>query len=346
MSTDRPVKPLKVALFGSGRIGQVHARNIADHPDLELAWIADPFIDGARTLAAETGAIAVESADEVFANGDLDAVVIGSPTSTHVDLISRAMARGVAALCEKPIDLDIERALACRDAIKGNNTPLMLGFNRRFDPHFAAIQSRVAAGEIGRLEQLTIISRDPAPAPAAYIATSGGIFRDQSIHDLDMARFFVPDIIEVSATGANLFCDYIEEAGDFDSVVITLKGRDGELVTITNSRHSAFGHDQRLEAFGSEGMLSAGNVTPTTVRKYGATGTEESDAYLPFFLERYAAAYRNELDSFAKAIRAGIPCSPGFDDGLQALALANAAEESARSGRAVRIENSVKIGQS
>ena len=337
MSTDRAVKPLKVALFGSGRIGQVHARNIAAHPDLELAWIADPFIDGARTLAAGTGAIAVETADEVFANSDLDAIVIGSPTSTHVDLISRAMAQGVAALCEKPIDLDMGRVRACRDAIRGTKTPLMLGFNRRFDPNFAAIQSRVAAGEIGRLEQLTIISRDPAPAPASYIATSGGIFRDMSIHDLDMARFFVPDIIEVSAAGANVFCDYIEEVGDFDSVVITLRGRNGELVTITNSRHSSYGYDQRLEAFGSEGMLNASNVSPTTVRKFGAAGTEEADAYQPFFLERYAEAYRNELDSFAKAIRSGTACSPGFDDGVQALLLADAAEESARSGRVVKI---------
>ncbi|BCW84039.1 inositol 2-dehydrogenase [Paenarthrobacter ureafaciens] len=334
MSTERP---LKVALFGSGRIGQVHARNIAAHPDLELAWIADPFIEGATKLAAGTGAVAVETADEVFANADLDAVIIGSPTNTHVELISRAMSQGVAALCEKPIDLDIDRVLACRDAIRGNNTPLMLGFNRRFDPNFAAIQARVSAGEIGRLEQLTIISRDPAPAPANYIATSGGIFRDMSIHDLDMARFFVPDVIEVSASGANVFCDYIEEAGDFDSVVISLRGRNGELITITNSRHSAYGYDQRLEAFGSEGMLNAGNVSPTTVRKYGAAGTEEADAYLPFFLERYVDAYRNELDAFAKAIRTGTACSPGFDDGVQALVLANAAEESARSGRTVKI---------
>ncbi|QSZ54020.1 inositol 2-dehydrogenase [Paenarthrobacter sp. AT5] len=334
MSTERP---LKVALFGSGRIGQVHARNIAAHPDLELAWIADPFIEGATKLAAGTGAVAVETADEVFANADLDAIIIGSPTNTHVDLISRAMSQGVAALCEKPIDLDIDRVLACRDAIRGNNTPLMLGFNRRFDPNFAAIQARVSAGEIGRLEQLNIISRDPAPAPANYIATSGGIFRDMSIHDLDMARFFVPDVIEVSASGANVFCDYIEEAGDFDSVVISLRGRNGELITITNSRHSAYGYDQRLEAFGSEGMLNAGNVSPTTVRKYGAAGTEEADAYLPFFLERYVDAYRNELDAFAKAIRTGTACSPGFDDGVQALVLANAAEESARSGRTVKI---------
>lgn len=334
MSTELP---LKVALFGSGRIGQVHARNILAHPDLELTFIADPFLDGARALAASTGARAVATADEVFASDDLDAVIIGSPTNTHVELISRAAENGVAALCEKPIDLDIDRVLSCRDNLRGSKTPLMLGFNRRFDPNFASIQARVQAGEIGRLEQLTIISRDPSPAPAAYIASSGGIFRDQSIHDLDMARFFVPDVVEVSATGSNLFCDYIEEAGDFDSVVINLRGRGGELITIINSRHSAYGHDQRLEAFGSEGLLTAGNMAPTTVRKYSAAGTEESDAYLPFFLERYGQAYRNELDSFVKAIRGGTSCSPGFDDGVMALVLANAAEESARSGRVVTI---------
>ena len=334
MSTELP---LKVALFGSGRIGQVHARNILANPDLELAVIADPFIEGARALAAGTGARAVATVDEAFAIADLDAIIIGSPTNTHVDLISRAAAHGVAALCEKPIDLDIDRVRSCRDGIRDSKSPLMLGFNRRFDPNFASVQARVQAGEIGRLEQLTIISRDPAPAPASYIANSGGIFRDQSIHDLDMARFFVPEIIEVSATGSNLFCDYIEEAGDFDSVVINLRGARGEQITIINSRHSAFGHDQRLEAFGSDGMLSAGNLTPTSVRKYTAAGAEEADPYLHFFLERYAQAYRRELDSFVQSIRTGTPCSPGFEDGLQALVLANAAEESARSGRVVKV---------
>jgi myo-inositol 2-dehydrogenase/D-chiro-inositol 1-dehydrogenase len=334
MSTELP---LKVALFGSGRIGQVHARNILANPDLELAVIADPFIEGAQALAAGTGARAVATVDEAFAIGDLDAIIIGSPTNTHVDLISRAAAHGVAALCEKPIDLDIERVRSCRDSIRDSKSPLMLGFNRRFDPNFASVQARVQAGEIGRLEQLTIISRDPVPAPASYIANSGGIFRDQSIHDLDMARFFVPEIIEVSATGSNLFCDYIEEAGDFDSVVINLRGARGEQITIINSRHSAFGHDQRLVAFGSDGMLSAGNLTPTSVRKYTAAGAEEADPYLHFFLERYAEAYRRELDSFVQSIRTGTSCSPGFEDGLQALVLANAAEESARSGRVVKV---------
>ncbi|MFJ8951380.1 inositol 2-dehydrogenase [Streptomyces sp. NPDC102340] len=328
---------LRLALFGSGRIGQVHARSVATHPDIDLAVIADPFVEGARRLAAETGTKAVADPEEVFAEADLDGVVIASPTSTHVDLITRSRAHGLAVLCEKPIDLDIDTVLECRDKLGDTTSPIMLGFNRRFDPHFAAVRGRVAAGEIGTLEQLTIISRDPAPAPVDYIAGSGGIFRDMTIHDLDMARFFVPDIVEVTAVGSNVFSDDIKRYDDYDSVVVTLRGRGGELITITNSRHCAYGYDQRLEAFGSTGMLSAGNVTETTVRKFGSEGTEGAGPCLPFFLERYAEAYRAELDAFAHSIRTGEPCTPGFDDGVTALVLANAAEESARTGRTVTV---------
>jgi myo-inositol 2-dehydrogenase / D-chiro-inositol 1-dehydrogenase len=334
MSND---KRLRLALFGSGRIGQVHARNIAAHPDIDLVLIADPFIDGARRLAESTGARAVQDPEEVFADTSLDGVIIGSPTSTHVDLISRSVAHGLAVLCEKPIDLDIDTVLSCREQIKDSTVPIMLGFNRRFDPSFAAVRTRVAAGEIGKLEQLTITSRDPEPAPRDYIAGSGGIFRDMTIHDLDMARSFIPDIVEVTAVAANVFSKEIEELNDFDSAVVTLRGSEGELITITNSRHCAFGYDQRLEAFGAGGMLSAANVAPTTVRKSGATGTEESDAYLPFFLERYPQAYYAELDAFAHSIRTGAPTSPNFADGVSALVLANAAAESAITGKTVSV---------
>ncbi|MFE4835254.1 inositol 2-dehydrogenase [Arthrobacter sp. NPDC056691] len=328
---------LRLALFGSGRIGQVHARNIAAHPGVDLVLIADPFIDGARRLAESTGARAVQDPEEVFADTSLDGVIIGSPTSTHVDLISRSVAHGLAVLCEKPIDLDIDTVLTCREQIKDSTVPIMLGFNRRFDPSFAAVRTRVEAGEIGKLEQLTITSRDPEPAPRDYIAGSGGIFRDMTIHDLDMARSFVPNIVEVSAVASNVFSKDIAELNDFDSAVVTLRGRDGELITITNSRHCAFGYDQRLEAFGPQGMLSAGNVAPTTVRKSGAAGTEESDAYLPFFLERYPQAYYAELDAFVQSIRTGAPTSPNFADGVSALVLANAAAESAATGKTVSV---------
>lgn len=331
-------RPLRIALFGSGRIGQVHARNLASHPDIELVLIADPFIDGALKLAEETGARAVQDPEEVFAEPGLDGVVIGSPTSTHVDLITRAAAHGLAVLCEKPIDLDLATVMECREALKDSTVPIMLGFNRRFDPSFASINARVVSGEIGNLEQLTIISRDPAPAPRAYIETSGGIFRDMTIHDLDMARFFVEDIVEVTAVGSNQFSSDIKDFEDYDSAVVTLRGSQGELITIINSRHCVYGYDQRLEAFGPDGMLEAKNITPTTVRKYHASGAEEADAYMPFFLERYNQAYQRELDAFAEAIRTGGPCSPSFADGVAALVLADAALESAKTGKSVKID--------
>ena len=289
---------LNIALCGSGRIGRVHAANIAAHPGLNLAWVADPMVDSAREVATLYGARATGSTDDVFADASLDAVLICSPTPTHVDLIRAAVGRGIAVLCEKPIDLDIDRVRSCLADLAGNTAAVMMGFNRRFDPAFAAVRKRVAAGEIGRLEQLTIISRDPAPAPAAYIAASGGIFRDMSIHDLDMARFFIPDIVEVTAHGANVFSDYIAEAGDFDSAVITLRGRNGELVSITNSRHSAYGYDQRLEAFGSQGMLRADNISPTTVRSFGRAcrgGGRPVRAVLPGALRRSLPARAGPL---------------------------------------------------
>jgi myo-inositol 2-dehydrogenase/D-chiro-inositol 1-dehydrogenase len=240
-------------------------------------------------------------------------------------------------LCEKPIDLDIERVDEIRPLAAAANTQIALGFNRRFDPNFSAIRSRVESGEIGNLEQLIIISRDPAPASQDYIAVSGGIFRDMTIHDFDMARYFVPEIISVSATGSNSFCDYIAAENDFDSATTVLRGAKGEIVTIVNSRHSAFGYDQRIEAFGPAGMLVADNVQTSTIRAFKANGVEAAEPYPTFFLERYAEAYRLELEEFGKGILSGQFSNPNFEDGRAALMLADAASESARTGRSVSV---------
>ena len=216
--------------------------------------------------------------------------------------------------------------------------PIALGFNRRFDPHFAELHRRVAAGEIGRLESLAIVSRDPAPPPAAYVAVSGGIFRDMTIHDFDMARFFVPDIVSVTAHGAVAFSDEIRDAGDVDSAVVVLRGAGGELVTITNSRHSAYGYDQRLEAFGSNGLLQVGNIGETVVSRWGADEVESRAPYLDFFLQRYAEAYRAELAAFIELARGGESRSPGFEDGRAALVLADAAARSVAEGVTVEVD--------
>ena len=328
---------LRFGLFGAGRIGRVHAASLAAHPRAELATVHDPVETAAREVAARYGATATGDIEVILGDPGIDAVVIASPTPTHVDLLTASVHAGKAVLCEKPIDLDLKRVDACWAEIRDENATIMVGFNRRFDPSFAEVRDRVASGEIGRLEELLITSRDPAPAPAAYIATSGGLFRDMTIHDFDMARFFLGEVVEVQAMAANLIEPYIAEAGDVDSAMVLLRGADGELGQIVNSRRCSFGYDQRLEAFGAEAMLSAGNQTATSVRRSGASGTETAAPYLNFFLDRYATAYRAELDHLVICVEQGLTPSPGFADGRAALVLADAATESMRTGHVVRV---------
>lgn len=329
---------IRVGLFGTGRIGQVHAMSLATLDEATLSWVCDPFIEGAKQTAAEFGGRVTDDPDELFASGEIDAVIVASPTATHLDLVERAIDAKVPVLCEKPIDLDISRVDAFRSKAAASDVPVVLGFNKRFDRHFVELKRRVAAEEIGALEHLLITSRDPGEPPASYLPQSGGIFRDMTIHDLDMARYFIPDIIEVSAHGANVFSDAIRLAGDFDSTVVTLRGSKDELVTIMNSRHSAYGYDQRIEAFGSTGLLQVGNKNDSLVRHWGSRSVESMGRFQDFFLERYAEAYRLEVAEFLRAVR-GLPSrSPGFEDGRAALILADAAEKSARTGASVAVD--------
>jgi myo-inositol 2-dehydrogenase/D-chiro-inositol 1-dehydrogenase len=328
---------IRFGLLGCGRIGRVHADSIDVHPQAELAWVYDPIESAANEVAKRYGAASAPAVDVALDDSSVDAVVIASATPTHVDLLTRAVHAGKAVLCEKPIDLDLARVDRCWTEIATLNPTVMIGFNRRFDASFREVHERIAAGEIGRLEQLIIVSRDPAPAAREYLAASGGLFRDMTIHDFDLARFFLGEVVEVYATGANLVADYIAELGDIDSAVVVLRGAEGGLCHITNSRRSVFGYDQRLEAFGSAGMLSVGNQHQTSVRLSNSTQTEAAPGYLNFFLDRYTPAYRAELDHLITAIGQGSQPSPGFADGREALALADAAVESLSTGRAVTV---------
>lgn len=325
---------LRIAIIGAGRIGHVHAKTIASHPRAELALVCDPFGNAAEKLAAGYGARSCRDAEDVFADAQVDAVVIGSPTPLHIPHLLAAAAAGKAVLCEKPIALSMEAVEEARDELEAVTTPVMFGFNRRFDPSFAAVRHAVAAGRIGDLEQLTIISRDPAAPPVEYVKVSGGIFRDMTIHDLDTARFFLGDITEVHAVGQNLDPG-IEAVGDFDAAVVTLRAASGAVATIINNRHCASGYDQRLEAAGSEGALFADNIRATTVHLSNAEVTDAQEPYLDFFLERYAEAYRLELSAFIESVEEGASVSPGIQDAVSALRLAEAATESARTGRPV-----------
>lgn len=328
---------VRFGVIGCGRIGDMHARNLARHQRARLARVFDIQKEAAERTAAATGASIAGDVEELLAAADVDAVLIASSTDTHLDLILKAQSAGKAILCEKPIDLDLARVRAAAPALEGYARPVMIGFNRRFDPSFKNLRDRLAAGEIGKPEQVVITSRDPEPPPVAYIRVSGGLFKDMTIHDFDLARYLLGEIVEVQATGANLIDPAIAEEGDIDAAMITLRAESGALCHINNSRRSTYGYDQRIEAFGEHGMLQAGNRRATTVSFWGEKATECRDPVLHFFIERYQDAYLAEIDHFVDCVEHGGTPMVGFEDGQAALALAEAARQSMDTGRTVRL---------
>ncbi|MGH8724741.1 MAG: inositol 2-dehydrogenase [Burkholderiales bacterium] len=328
---------IEIAQFGAGRIGQIHAANIAAMQDARLRYVVDVNADAAQKLAARYGAKAV-SEREAFADREVGAVLIASSTDTHARLAIAAARAGKAIFCEKPIDLNLRKVDACLSEVEKAGVPMFVGFNRRFDPSFAALKRRVEQGEIGAVEQVTISSRDPGPPPLAYVKVSGGMFRDMTIHDFDMARWLLgEEPVEVFAFGESLIDRKIAAAGDIDSAMLLLRTASDRMCHINNSRRAAYGYDQRIEVFGAKGMLRAENLGESTVEHFGARGTV-ADRPLDFFLERYAAAYRAELSAFVSALEKGQPMPVGAHDGRQALVLAEAALRSHKTGKAVRVE--------
>ena len=331
---------LKIGLFGVGRIGRMRARILAANNRVELAGVYDVDTAAAASAATETGSVSVDSVDALLGDPTLDAVCISSSTSTHCDLIEGAARTGKAVFCEKPIHLDMERADACGAVLAKTGVPFQIGFNRRFDPGHSTVRQAARDGEIGRLEQAVISSRDPFPPPLRFLRGSGGIFRDMMVHDFDMARFlFNEEPVEVTAMGSVLFDVRCEEFGDVDSAMVVLRMASGALCHVNCSRHCSFGYDQRIELFGERGMLVSANPTLTNVERYTKAGTAARDRLHPFFIERYEEAFTREIDAFVDAVEQGVKPSPGFDDGRRALRVADAAEESARSGRTVRVDD-------
>ncbi len=327
---------INVALFGAGRIGAVHGRTIADSTQARLVYVSDPIAEAAGALGKSFGA-ETATADAVLSDAEIEAVIIASSTDTHADLIEAAARAGKAVFCEKPIHLDAARARESVKIVEAAGVPLAIGFNRRFDPHFAAFKQRLEAGAIGELELLSITSRDPKPPPLSYIRVSGGLFRDMMIHDFDLARWFLgEEPVEVFAYGSCLFDPSAKDAGDVDTAIVNLRTESGRLCQISNSRRAVYGYDQRLEAHGSRGMLRAENPRPTVLERSGEDGVV-TDRMMDFFLVRYADSYRIELEHFFEGIAGGEVRNPTGDDGLRALLLADAATESRESGRAVAV---------
>ena len=329
---------LRFGLFGAGRIGSMHARNLAANPRVELAYVYDIDEPAARKAAEAAGARVAPDVSTILTDAAVDAVLIASPTNTHVDLIIQAVEAGKAVLCEKPIDLDINRVNQCRDKIAECQVPIQIGFNRRFDPGHRALREAVQAGEIGRIEKLIITSRDPAPPPIDYVKVSGGLFRDLMIHDFDMARFVTgEEPTEISAMGSALVDPDIASVGDIDTAMVIMKMASGALCHINGSRRAVYGYDQRLEAFGPGGMLLSNNRTKTTVERYGKQATAAREPLLNFFIERYSEAYFNQVNAFVDGVEQGGAVAPSFEDGRRALILANAAGESLETGHSVKV---------
>jgi myo-inositol 2-dehydrogenase/D-chiro-inositol 1-dehydrogenase len=327
---------LRFGLLGAGRIGKLHGANIAASPKAKLVAVADIDQAAASALAAAHGAEA-RSPDDIIGAADIDAVLVGTSTDTHADYIEQAVNAGKAVLCEKPVDLDAKRIEACLKVVDKAGMPLMIGFNRRFDPNFASLKRRLNDGAVGDVEMVTIMSRDPGPPPIAYIERSGGLYRDMMIHDFDMARFLLgEEPVVVHALGSVLVDPAIGKAGDVDTAMVMLRTASGKLCQISCSRRATYGYDQRIEVHGSGGMIRAGNIHETTVEIAGKTGFT-SDPVMNFFLERYTRAYQDELAAFIDAVENGTAASPSGHDGLMAQRLADAATESSQSGKPVTL---------
>jgi len=332
---------LKTGIIGAGRIGKIHAENIARFiPQAVLEGITDINLTAEQeSWAKNLGArIISKDPEDLLKEPSIEAIVICSSTDTHADFVIAAAATKKQIFCEKPIDLSIAKVKQALEAVKKAGVKLQIGFNRRFDHNFARIRQYTLAGEIGDVQLIKITSRDPAPPPPAYVAVSGGIFMDMTIHDFDMARFQAgSEITEVYAAGAVLVDPEIGKAGDIDTAMITLRFANGAIGVIDNSRKAVYGYDQRVEVFGSKGAVAAENDTPNTVRLSNEKGVI-GEKPLYFFLERYKQAFIDEMVSFIDAVQNNKPAAVSGEDGLENMYAALAAGKSIKEKRPVTIE--------
>jgi len=327
---------INLCLFGAGRIGAVHAANVARNNEVNIRYVVDAYEPAAKKMAALYDAQVV-SVEQALADSEVHGVIIASSTNTHANLMELSASAGKAVFCEKPVDLSVARVRECLASVAESGAICSIGFNRRYDPQFSALKQAIEAGTVGNLEMLTITSRDPSPPPVEYIEVSGGLFRDMMIHDFDMASWLLDDeIVEVFATASCQVDPEIGNAGDVDTALVTLKTVSGKLCQISNSRRACYGYDQRVEAFGSKGMAQVANLTESALSITNEQGTVSAKPEY-FFLERYNDAYRLELDNFIACIKGEATPVAGGNEGLQSLLLAEAAVESLRTGKAVSL---------
>lgn len=328
----------RFVLLGAGRMGRRHAENIMTIREAKLVRVFDTDLALARKTADDFDCLACDQIEDVFAATDYDGIIIATPTNTHVDLILRFAEKGTPILCEKPLDLDLDRARMCVTKLAKFDVPVQIAFNRRFDPSHSALARAVHSGEIGKLQQCILTSRDQAPPPPGYIAKSGGMFFDTTIHDFDMMRFITQDEpISVTAVGAALFDEQARENQDIDTHSTALILASGAICQINGCRRSISGHDQRIEVAGDKGMLISQNQTATSVERYDALGTGTRGLFIESSRDRYREAYRGEVIDFIQRVREGLAPAVTVQDGYRALVIAAAATRSLHERRTVEI---------
>jgi len=328
---------VRFAVLGAGRIGQVHAKALHADKEAEFVAVADAYPEAAKAVAEEYQ-VEVRDIDTIANSDDIDAVVICTPTDMHADLIEQFAQAGKAVFCEKPIDLDVARVRECLATVEASKATLMVAFQRRFDPDFMALKKHIMDGAIGDVEMVVLTSRGPAPPPIDYIKRSGGIFKDMAIHDLDVARWLLEEPVTTVQAVASVMVDpAIADAGDFDTANVILTTASGRQATINNSRRAGYGYDQRIEVFGSKGMVSALNTHESRTVLATAEGYTQPPLQ-DFFMTRYVQAYANEIAAFVQCVKTNSAPSPSGDDGLQSLILAEACLQSVKEQKVVHVD--------
>jgi myo-inositol 2-dehydrogenase/D-chiro-inositol 1-dehydrogenase len=332
---------INVALFGLGRIGQMHGENLHAHKKFNLKYTFDINKNLSKKISNKFNATPIDNPKTAFQDEKIDIVFIASSTPTHIKLINEATKYKKIVFCEKPLDLDIKKVNSCKKIIKKFNPKIQLGFNRRYDPGHSSIKKDLKKGVIGVLEKIIITSRDPAPPPINYLKVSGGIFKDMMIHDFDLIRFYLQnndELDSIYSIGSNISDKRFNTIKDYELASCVLKSKKGVQCIITNSRHCSFGYDQRVELFGSKGMLISGNKNENEAQTYTKNNTSQKKPLMNFFIDRYEDAYKLQLDELASyTLKRKNPVS-SFEDGRRALIIANAALESLKKKRQIKIK--------
>ena len=331
---------INVALLGLGRIGQMHAENLINHKSFKLKYTFDISKKLAKNISKKFNTVDISTPEKAFRDKNIDLIFIASSTSTHIKFIKDAVKYKKVVFCEKPLDLNIDKVNKCLKEIKKYKPKIQLGFNRRYDPGHSSIKQELRKGKIGKLEKIIITSRDPAPPSLAYLKVSGGIFKDMMIHDFDLLRFYLEkdDIENIFTTASNISDKKFNKINDYELASCLLKSKKGVQCIITNSRHCSFGYDQRVELFGSKGMLISGNKNENETEIFTKNNTSQKKPLLNFFIDRYVDAYRLQLDELASYTKKNKRPISSFEDGRRALIIANAASASLKQKKQVKIK--------